>query len=125
MEKDAAQIISENLLYWLDRRNTTQTELAEFVGVSQATVSQWISGKKSPRMGKVDRICEFFRIKRSQLLSDIDTYYETDEAAQIAQQIFDDPDLKLLFDAARDARAEDIRLAADMLKRFKKSNPEG
>ena len=87
--------------------------------------AQIISGKKSPRMGKVDRICEFFRIKRSQLLSDIDTYYETDEAAQIAQQIFDDPDLKLLFDAARDARAEDIRLAADMLKRFKKTNPEG
>ena len=52
--------------------------------------------------------------------------YSTDpETARIAQEVFDDPNLRMLFHAARDAKPEDIKLAADMLKRFKETNPDG
>ena len=51
-------------------------------------------------------------------------YYINEETARIAQELFDDPNLRVLFDAARDSRPEDIKMAADMLKRFKETNPD-
>lgn len=52
-------------------------------------------------------------------------YYINEETARAAQEVFDNPDTRMLFDAARDASPEDIRLAAEMLRRFKKTNPNG
>ena len=52
----------------LHRCNKTQAELAEYLGVSQAAVSSWISGAKTPRLNKVDSICSFFGCSRSDIL---------------------------------------------------------
>ena len=52
-------------------------------------------------------------------------YYFSDETAQMAQELFDDPDLRILFDAARDSKPEYLRMAAEMLKEFKATNPDG
>lgn len=52
-------------------------------------------------------------------------WYLDDETAKAAQEVFDDPDTRMLFDAARNASPEAIRLAAEMLKTFKKTNPDG
>ena len=51
-------------------------------------------------------------------------YYE-DDTAEIAQEIFENKDLHVLFDAARDSKPEDLQMAADLLKRLKATNPEG
>ena len=52
-------------------------------------------------------------------------YYTNPESAKVAQEIFDDPDLHALFDAARDSKPEDLKMAADLLKRLKGTNPDG
>ena len=52
-------------------------------------------------------------------------YYIDPEAAEIAQRVFDDPDLRILFHAAQDVSPENIRLAAEMLRRMKETNPDG
>lgn len=48
-----------------------------------------------------------------------ETYYTNQEAAEIAQAIFDDNNLHALFDAARNSKPEDLKMAADLLKRLK------
>lgn len=52
-------------------------------------------------------------------------WYLDPETAKAAQEVFDDPETRMLFDAARNASPEAIRLAAEMLKTFKKTNPDG
>ena len=52
-------------------------------------------------------------------------YYSNPETAAIAQELFDNPDYRLLFDAAKDSKPEDIKMVADMLTRLKKTNPDG
>ena len=52
-------------------------------------------------------------------------YYVNEDTARTAQQIFEDPYLRILFDAAQDSRPEDLQMAADLLKRLKKTNPDG
>ncbi|HAB94850.1 MAG TPA: XRE family transcriptional regulator, partial [Lachnospiraceae bacterium] len=33
--------------------------------------------------------------------------------------------MRVLFDAAQDSRPEDLQMAADLLRRLKKTNPDG
>lgn len=50
------------------------------------------------------------------------TYYLNNETAEIAQWIFDNHDLRLLFESARGNSAENLRLAAQLLERMKRTN---
>lgn len=52
-------------------------------------------------------------------------YYFNDETARVAQEIFDSSDLHALFDAARDSKPEDLKMAADLLRRLKGTNIDG
>lgn len=56
---------------------------------------------------------------------EIPSYYENEETAEIAQELYENEDMRLLFDAAKDSRPEDLKMAADLLKRLKATNPEG
>lgn len=60
--------IAERIQHYLDVRSLTQGDLAEYMGVTQATVSNWCNGVKMPRMNKIDKICEFFEVTRSDLM---------------------------------------------------------
>lgn len=69
-ENEFNKLFSKNLNYYLDINSKTQLELSKFMGVSAATVSNWCKGIKLPRMDKVDMICEYFNINRSDLIQD-------------------------------------------------------
>ena len=74
------------------------------------------------------KICDFLGITPSVLIEGADpnnTYYVNPETAKVAQDIFENKDLRILFDAAKDAKPEDLKMAADMLKRFKETNSDG
>ena len=47
-------------------------------------------------------------------------YYLNDETAAIAQDIFENKELRLLFDAARDAEPEDLETVHSMLLALKR-----
>lgn len=57
-----------NLKKYLKEQRKTQKDLAEYLEVSPAIVSYYIKGINTPRMDKIDKISEFFGIKRSDLI---------------------------------------------------------
>lgn len=67
-EKSIQNIFSYNLRRLLMERNKTQLELSKYIGVSNTTVNNYVKGYNMPRMDKIDKICRFFNIKRSDLL---------------------------------------------------------
>lgn len=62
-------LFSSNLNYLLKRDNMTQAELAKKLGVGTTSVYNWCSGLKTPRMDKIDKMCEIFSITRSYLIA--------------------------------------------------------
>lgn len=121
-EHEINRIVSENLNRLLEERNITQQELAEYIGVTQASVSNWCKGIKMPRMDKIDKICQYLDIERSDLMKDSShyTYYINPEAAEAAKELYERDELRVLFDAARDVSEEDIRYVATLLEKLKK-----
>ena len=49
-----------------------------------------------------------------------DGYYLNEETAQMAQEIFENKELRLLFSAARDASPEDLKTTHDLLLALKR-----
>lgn len=72
-DKELNAYIAKKISYYLKEQQRTQLELAEYMGVSQTTVSNWCNGVKIPRMNKIDRICEFFNVPRSALMVETDS----------------------------------------------------
>lgn len=66
----AHEIFSANLSKIVRRRGITQTEIAQKMGVSTATVSGWMNGTKVPRMNKFNALCEFLGVDISTLTTE-------------------------------------------------------
>ena len=68
-ETEFNKLFAAKLKYYLARNNMTQVELANKLGVGTTSVYNWCSGLKTPRMDKVDKMCEIFSIPRSALIT--------------------------------------------------------
>lgn len=64
------EAFARRLKYYMDGYKMSQKDLAQKVGVSEASVSNWITGIKVPRADKVDKICKIFNCNRSDLVED-------------------------------------------------------
>lgn len=123
-KQEISKIISERISYYLEKNGKTQLQLADYMNVSQATVSNWCKGLKMPRMDKIDKLCAFFSCSRSDLIEkpkDIPMYYESDETREIAQEIFEKPELRSLFDVAKDIPPERLKAHIEFMKSLKDS----
>ena len=120
-EQEQKRIFSKNLSRLLDEYGKSQKEVADAISVSPQTFNTWIKEVALPRMGKVQALADYFHVPKSALLEEHkdDSYYIDPETAKKAQELFDDPNLRVLFDAARDSKPEDLQKAADYLKAAK------
>ena len=69
---DEAQkrIFSKNLRRLLEESGKTQKELAEAIGESQQVVNTRAIGRSIPRMGRVQKLADFFRVEKSVLVDE-------------------------------------------------------
>ena len=93
-------------------------------GISQSTISTW---KKKGNLIKGDlakKIADYFNVSVDYLMTgeekESDKYYLNDETAEMAQALFENRDLRVLFDAARDASPEDLKTTYAMLMALKR-----
>lgn len=61
---------SKRLRCYLQLHNMTQLELSKRLGVGTTSVYNWYNGLKTPRMDKVDAMCEIFHCNRSDFIED-------------------------------------------------------
>lgn len=120
--EEIKKIFSKNLLYYLELDGKTQADLCKYMNVSSATVSDWCNGKKMPRMDKIQAICNWLRLEKSDLLEDkrnkASSYYLDDEARDLAEFLYANPEYKILFDATRNVKKDDIQFVKEMIDRI-------
>ena len=80
-------------------------KIADYFGVSIEYLTEGKSSEKESTNGK--------------------KYYFDDETALLAEEMFQNRELRALFDAARGMDSKDVELAAQMLRRFKETNTDG
>lgn len=117
--EELKKLFASNLVYWLRKREKTQADVCRYMGVSSATVSDWCNANKMPRTDKIQSLCAWLNIELPDLLEERkeDGYYLNEDARELAQFLFDNPEYKVLFDASRKVKAEDIQFVKEMIER--------
>ena len=108
----------------------TMKELAERVGVSEATISRWESGEiKNMRRDAVANLAKALQVNPKVLMNwneeemnGVDPYYLDPETARLAQEAAHDPEFRILLDAKRDLSPEDMKIIIDLAKRLLNRN---
>ncbi len=116
-------IFSKRLRFYLNKYNMTQIDLSKRLGVGTTSVYNWCNGIKTPRMDKVDAMCNIFNCSRSDLMEEKEdeskqTYYLDEEAREAADFLHKNPKYKVLFDASRKVKEEDIDFVKKMIDKF-------
>lgn len=70
MAQWSKEIFARNLKKYMDRAGKSQKDMAEVVGVSAATFSDYINAKKYPRIDKIDIMADYFGILKSDLIEE-------------------------------------------------------
>ena len=110
------------LKYYLNLNGKTQSDMVNALGYDKSTVSGWCSGARVPKLDTIIDIANYLHVEPGDLIVEGDSkpsYYFDEETAQKAQEIFENKQLYLLFDAARDAEPEDLETVHTMLMALK------
>lgn len=85
-EEDMRRIFSRNLNFYLSQSGRTQADLYKYMNVSSAAVSCWCNGQKMPRMDKIQSICNWLGIEKSDLLEE-KTSEEKEASSKMAKAL--------------------------------------
>ena len=106
----------------------SQQTLAELTGYAdKSMIAKIEKGQVDLPQSKLEVFAKVLGVKPGELLGTTeedpnitqDEYYTDPEVAELAQQLKDRPELKVLFDASRDISKEDIQFVIDMIERMK------
>lgn len=110
-----------------EQSGLTQQQLADKLGISRSAVGMYEKGEREPNFETLELIADTFNVDMNYLLGKKsttevipDVYYLNDKTRKIAQEIYDNDELSLLFDAARDAAPEDLKTIHTMLLALKR-----
>ena len=111
----------KRFLTLLEDRNEKPSDVAKATGMNPTVFTDWKKGKSVPKMDKLKLIADHFGVSLDYLCYGEDSsYYTNEETNRIAQDIFENRELKALFDLASDSTPEDIEAAYSVLLALKK-----
>lgn len=114
----------------LQKHGVSTYRVSKETGIAQSVFSSWKNGISTPKQDKMQKIADYFNVSLEYLMTGEEKkggekYYLNDETAKIAQDIFENKELRMLFDTARDAEPEDLQAVHHMLLALKRKGRGG
>jgi len=112
-----------------ERDNITISQLERATGMSHGSIAKMKTS--TPKADRLQRIADYFNVSVEFLLTGKDSeklsnsgksYYFDDESAEIAQELFENKDMRVLFSAARGCDPSTLRRTYDILNILKRGN---
>lgn len=119
------EIMAENIQYYMDSNDKTRQDVCTALGLKYTTFADWVNANTYPRIDKIEMMANYFGVEKSDLIEERkeplmvkeeSNYYTNDETRRIAQEIFDDKDMQLLFDLKKSTQSDRLMDYARYLK---------
>ncbi|MCI9141870.1 MAG: helix-turn-helix transcriptional regulator [Lachnospiraceae bacterium] len=102
----------------------TQAELADALGISRSRIGMYETGAREPDFETLEIIADFFNVDTDYLLGRTDKttfipdtkYYLNEETAKLAQEMFEDEDMRSLFHMKKDMPPERFKAHIEFMK---------
>ena len=122
--------LAQNIRYLRKKKGLSQDSLAEMLGYkSYTTIQKWESGVSEPPIKALRKMADMFGVDMNDMATiPLESesgavkqgYYMDNETVEMAQSLLQNKEMRVLFDAARDAKPEDLKTAADVLLALKR-----
>lgn len=102
-------------------RKISQGKLETELGFSNGSISKWRNSDPTPE--RLKKLADYFEVSIEYLLTGEEKeneqkYYINKESEEMAQFLFENPEYKVLFDASRKVKQEDIQFVKEMIDRM-------
>lgn len=87
------RIFARNLQYYMDLNEKSRKDVCESLNINYNTFTDWVKGKKFPRIDKIEMLSDYFGIEKSDLIEDKNLKEEPEEMAILAASIMRDFEL--------------------------------
>lgn len=122
-ETRAKKVFVENLKYYMELKDVTQKEVAEYCEVSRGTFCDWVKGRAFPRMGKLQKLAEYFNIEKSSLIEERSyqsSYFLNKEAKILQEDLVSDADAVEIYHAIKKLSPTNREIVKSLLKSLNK-----
>lgn len=110
MSDEQKRVFAHNLNKFIEAKGVLQKDVAYAIGVSPQSLNSWTQGIAIPRMPSIQKLADYFGIEMSDLIEEKKVgYYYNEETARIAQEVYENPDLRLVFEACRNTTPEQLQ----------------
>lgn len=97
-------------------RGISQGKLEKELGFSNGSISKWKNSTPNPE--RLKKLADYFGVSVEYLMTGEETngYYLNEETAKLAQEMFEDEDMRSLFDMKRNMPPERFKAHIDLMK---------
>lgn len=109
------EVFSKNLKHYIAQSGKDRRELAEIWGFPYSTVTEWINGRKYPRIDRIEIMADYFGILKSDLIEEKTIENSPVEMAQLHVEMIMDEDLTELFPDFKRLDANKRKIVKDLV----------
>ena len=105
-----------------DKMNVTDYKVSKETGIPRSTFSDWKTGRSAPKSDKLKLIANYFGVPvdyfvsanmKEQKLNK--AYYFDDETAELAQELYDDPQMRSFMSSSRKLTPEQFKIMQNVM----------
>ena len=99
MSDNAREIFVKNLRYIMEKKGISQADICRELDIPSATISNWCTGQRYPRIDKMQQLADLLGVRYSTLTTEAGLQDYEDQ--QRLEALHQNPRLGLLFDRTR------------------------
>jgi transcriptional regulator with XRE-family HTH domain len=102
-------------------KGVTPYRVCKETGLTTSTISNWKAGRYIPKTDKLQKIANYFGVSIEFLMGteekeDSPVYYTKEETAKLAQEMFEDEDMRSLFHMKRNMPPDRFKAHMEFMK---------
>ena len=112
--------LNERIVELCNKKGISQSQLERDIGISGGSITKWKFAE--PRMSTLEKVAEYFGVTVEYLKNGEQKqgYYLNEETAKLAQEMYEDEDMRSLFDMKRNMQPERFKAHMEFMKNLYK-----
>lgn len=109
----------------LKEKGLKNSDVVKATGISHSTLTDWKKGRYVPKADKLQKLADFLGVSVEYIMTgEQKDYYINPDTAKVAQEIFENHNLRALFDVQRDMSPEDLQAMYNMALALKRKDAD-
>jgi len=120
-EARSRKVFSENLKHFIEQKGVLKKDVAAYCGVSTGTFSDWLQCRSYPRVGKVQKLADFFECEKSDLIEEHSydsQYYLKKEVSSLFNDLSNDPEAVEIYQTIKKLSPDEREIVKSLMKKF-------